>query len=82
MFEACLTVNKNSVYNSEFSSSFNLGTQVSSTNKTDRHDITEILLKVVLSTIILRSLYFYFLLFDYFQALFVVLCSLKNTHSQ
>jgi hypothetical protein len=28
-----------------------MGTQVSSTNKTDRHDITEILLKVVLSTI-------------------------------
>jgi cobalamin-dependent methionine synthase I len=27
------------------------GTQVSSTNKTDCHDITEILLKVVLSTI-------------------------------
>ena len=29
------------------------GTPVSSTNKTDRHDITEILLKVALSTIIL-----------------------------
>jgi hypothetical protein len=28
-----------------------LGTPVSSTNKTDRHDITEILLKVVLNTI-------------------------------
>ena len=27
------------------------GTPVSSTNKTDRHDITEILLKVVLNTI-------------------------------
>ena len=27
------------------------GTPVSSTNKTDRHDITEILLKVALSTI-------------------------------
>jgi hypothetical protein len=32
---------------------FFLGTLVSSTNKTDRYDITEILLKVVLSTITL-----------------------------
>ena len=30
---------------------FSLGTLVSSTNKTDRHDITEILLKVALTTI-------------------------------
>ena len=30
---------------------FSTGTPVSSTNKTDRHDITEILLKVVLNTI-------------------------------
>jgi hypothetical protein len=30
---------------------FSLGTPVSSTNKTDRPDITEILLKVALSTI-------------------------------
>ena len=30
---------------------FSLGTPVSSTNKTDCHDITEILLKVALSTI-------------------------------
>jgi hypothetical protein len=30
---------------------FSPGTLVSSTNKTDRHDITEILLKVVLNTI-------------------------------
>jgi hypothetical protein len=29
---------------------FSPGTTVSSTNKTDRHDITEILLKVVLNT--------------------------------
>jgi hypothetical protein len=29
---------------------FSLGTPVSSTNKTDYHDITEILLKVALST--------------------------------
>jgi hypothetical protein len=28
-----------------------MGTPVSSTNKTDRHDITEILLKVALNTI-------------------------------
>jgi hypothetical protein len=32
---------------------FSLGTPVSSTNKTDRHNITEILLKVVLNTIAL-----------------------------
>ena len=30
---------------------FSLGTPVSSTNKTNRHDITEILLKVALNTI-------------------------------
>jgi hypothetical protein len=30
---------------------FSLGTPVSSINKTDRHDITEILLKVALNTI-------------------------------
>ena len=30
---------------------FSLGTPVSSTNKTDHHDITEILLKVALNTI-------------------------------
>jgi hypothetical protein len=35
---------------------FSPGTPVSSTNKTDRHDITEILLKVALNTII-RTLY-------------------------
>ena len=29
---------------------FSMGTPVSSTNKTDRHDIAEILLKVALST--------------------------------
>jgi hypothetical protein len=29
---------------------FSLGTPVSSTNKTDHHDITEILLKVALNT--------------------------------
>ena len=32
---------------------FSLGTSVSSTNKTDRHDITEILLKVALNIITL-----------------------------
>jgi hypothetical protein len=36
---------------------FSLGTPVSSTNKTDRHNITEILLKVVLNTIY-HSTYF------------------------
>jgi hypothetical protein len=39
---------------------FSLGTPVSSTNKTDRHDITEILLKVALNTITLTlTIYFY-----------------------
>jgi hypothetical protein len=40
---------------------FSLGTPVSSTNKTDRHDIIEILLKVPLNTITLTlniSMYF------------------------
>ena len=35
---------------------FSLGTPVSSNNKTDRHDITEILLKVALNTITLTPL--------------------------
>jgi len=35
---------------------FSLGTPVSSTNKTDRHDITEILLKVALNTIVLTPI--------------------------
>jgi hypothetical protein len=30
---------------------YSLGTPVSSTNKTDRHDVTEILMKVALNTI-------------------------------
>jgi hypothetical protein len=34
---------------------FSLGTPVSSTNKIDRHDITEILLKVALNTINLNQ---------------------------
>jgi hypothetical protein len=38
---------------------FSLGTPVSSTNKTDHHDITEILLKVALNTIILTPLFQY-----------------------
>jgi hypothetical protein len=45
---------------------FSLGTPVSSTNKTDRHDITEILLKVALNTSNKRSLvlkdHFFFVL--------------------
>jgi hypothetical protein len=35
---------------------FSLGTPIISTNKTDHHDIAEILLKVALSTIILSPL--------------------------
>ena len=38
---------------------FSLGSRVSSTNKTDIHDITEILLKVVLNTITLQIIYLY-----------------------
>jgi hypothetical protein len=37
---------------------FSPGTPVSSTNKTDRHDITEILLKVALNTKTLTPLYY------------------------
>ena len=36
---------------------FSLGTPVSSTNKIDRHDITEILLKVALKTIKQTNIY-------------------------
>jgi hypothetical protein len=36
---------------------FSPGTSVSSTNKTDRHDITEILLKVALDTIPKQPIY-------------------------
>ena len=36
---------------------FSPGTPVSSTNKTDRHDITEIVLKVDLNTITLNPLF-------------------------
>ena len=35
--------------------SFSPGTPVSSTSKTDRHDITEILLKMVLNTLTIDS---------------------------
>jgi hypothetical protein len=37
--------------------SFSLGNPVSSTNKTDHHDITDILLKVALNTITLTLIY-------------------------
>ena len=36
---------------------FSLGTQISSTNETDHHDITEILWKVVLNTISQPTIY-------------------------
>ena len=39
---------------------FSLGTPVSSTNKTDHHDIAEILLKVVLNTITLLTNHIFF----------------------
>jgi hypothetical protein len=46
---------------------FSPGTPVSSTNKSDRHDIAEILLKVALNTITLtpQSKIFFFLIFFY-----------------
>jgi hypothetical protein len=45
---------------------FSLGTSVSSTNKTNRHNITEILLKVALTL----TLYYYFI--GYCQAMNIV----------
>ena len=44
---------------------FSPGTPVSSTNKTDLHDITEILLKVALNTIEPIKLFVYFVGFEY-----------------
>jgi hypothetical protein len=38
---------------------FSQGSPVSSTTKTDRHNITEILLKVALNTIQVQQLYYY-----------------------
>jgi hypothetical protein len=45
---------------------FSLGTPVSSTNKTDCHDITEILLNVALNTIIL-TLHLEYLFREYLE---------------
>ena len=50
---------------------FSLGTLVSSTSKTDRHDITEILLKVAVNTINQPTLYIY--IYIYTVLLFIVL---------
>ena len=70
---------------------FSPGTTVSSTNKTDRHDITEIMLKVALSTIILTRFGFSWLVrfelcahlqcYPKFSAeeLLMVYCSAKYT---
>jgi hypothetical protein len=44
---------------------FSPGTPVSSNNKTDLHDITEILLKVALNTIEPIKLFVYFVGFEY-----------------
>ena len=44
---------------------FSLGTRVSSTNKTDRHDITEIFLKVALCTINQTTVFLWFTASDY-----------------
>jgi hypothetical protein len=48
-----ITRNENVLVNTIFNSNFSLGTLVSSTNKTDHPDKTEILLKVALNTITL-----------------------------
>ena len=45
---------------------FSPGTTVSSTNKTDLHDITEILLKVALNTINLNQTYIVAYMFEIF----------------
>jgi len=53
--KVCLTCDRSVVFS---------GYSISSTNKTDRHDITEILLKVVLNTINHQTNPLYFLSFD------------------
>ena len=53
---------------------FSPGTPVSSTNKTDRHDITETLLKVALSMIKQKPTNFCFGLLEIVLELFVFLC--------
>jgi hypothetical protein len=50
---------------------FSPGTPVSSTNKTDHHDITEILLKVALNTINHVCQIWYFFCFKYFTGFLV-----------
>ena len=50
---------------------FSPGTPVSATNKSNRHDITEILLKVALNTITLTRIYICFNLFFYHWLLHV-----------
>jgi len=61
---------------------FSPGTQVSSINKTDHHDITEILLKVALDTITLTMfllvfLFVYILLFTAYDISFFNLAIIK-----
>ena len=46
---------------------FSLGSPVSSTDKTDRHDIAKILLKVALNTIKPKNLYNFIEFSHYFQ---------------
>ena len=52
---------------------FSPGTPVSSTNKTDHHDITEILLKVALNTVTLALLRY-----NLFDLLNLLLCHFKR----
>ena len=49
---------------------FSLGTPVSSTNKTDCRDLTEILLKVVLNTFYMTSRGFFILVLDKSEMIF------------
>jgi hypothetical protein len=56
-----------------------MGTAVASTNKTDRHDITEILLKVALSTINQTNISIFHLAVIYFAYIYLLQCSLIKT---
>ena len=59
---------------------FSLGIPVSSTNKTDHHDIAEILLIVVLNTITL-TLYFTFVEYDFLNDITFLQTAVKITSS-
>ena len=58
--------------------SFSPGTRISSTNKTDRHGITEILLKVALNTIALTPRFLLAIYITYIYDNFVFVCYVKS----